>query len=191
MKVKCDGASSHAGVGTMVDEDPYPNPEDYEVLTIEEDGRFRAFLLKTHQICYRCGESTSIIGFLVSDEPPQETVEDREMYAEDIATFRKGVEELKGFPPDVASFPYISEKELPFSVDRLRSIERRFPLWHRSYSATVKDEYYMNHCEKCGAKQGDYYIHMEPDGNFFFFQSWYSEGVRDGTVDPSAWEKLR
>lgn len=47
----------------------------------------------------------------------------------------------------------------------------------RVHSGTAGMDYYANHCEHCGALQGDYYLHMEPDGPFFAGQ--YSD---DATV---------
>jgi hypothetical protein len=36
-----------------------------------------------------------------------------------------------------------------------------------AHSGTAGMNYYANHCEHCGALQGDFYLHMEPSGPFF------------------------
>ncbi|MFG0216346.1 hypothetical protein ACFU8X_25065, partial [Brevibacillus porteri] len=36
-----------------------------------------------------------------------------------------------------------------------------------NYSKTASQSYYLNHCEHCSSKQGDFYLHSEP-GNAFF-----------------------
>lgn len=44
-------------------------------------------------------------------------------------------------------------------------------------SRTIGGGYWMNHCQHCGAKMGDHFLHMEPDGPFF---SWPRT---DGSVE--------
>lgn len=36
-----------------------------------------------------------------------------------------------------------------------------------TYSLQAGETYFMNHCEHCGAKLGDFYMHSEPGGAFF------------------------
>jgi hypothetical protein len=38
--------------------------------------------------------------------------------------------------------------------------------WRRTDSITLQETYWMNHCEHCDAKQGDFYVHG-PDGAFW------------------------
>jgi len=38
--------------------------------------------------------------------------------------------------------------------------------WRRTDSTTLQETYWMNHCEHCDAKQGDFYVHG-PDGAFW------------------------
>ena len=47
---------------------------------------------------------------------------------------------------------------------QLRSHTARY---RPAYSKQVGATYYMNHCEHCGAKLGDFYMHSEPGGAFF------------------------
>ncbi|WP_053162779.1 hypothetical protein [Pseudomonas brassicacearum] len=37
----------------------------------------------------------------------------------------------------------------------------------QAYSKTTGSCYLMNHCENCGAKLGDFFMHSEPGGAFF------------------------
>ncbi|WP_313578120.1 DUF5710 domain-containing protein [Chishuiella sp.] len=46
-------------------------------------------------------------------------------------------------------------------------INELFPFYKIGYSKTIKSEYWANHCENCGAIQGDFYLHSEPGGAFF------------------------
>jgi hypothetical protein len=42
--------------------------------------------------------------------------------------------------------------------------------------------FYMNHCKECGSKQGEFYLHLEPDGPFFIDKS--ARIHKTLTVDP-------
>ncbi len=44
------------------------------------------------------------------------------------------------------------------------------PAYHTNRSMTQGRRVWMNHCVHCGAKQGDFYLHSEPDGPFFAYE---------------------
>ena len=50
------------------------------------------------------------------------------------------------------------------AVNVLTDISKTFYLDQSSMADT---SYFMNHCEHCSAKIGDWFLHMEPDGCFF------------------------
>ncbi|MBH2977808.1 hypothetical protein I5R25_06070 [Serratia marcescens] len=41
------------------------------------------------------------------------------------------------------------------------------PRYTLDFSKQTNSKYFMNHCEKCNAKIGDFYMHSEPGGAFF------------------------
>lgn len=45
-------------------------------------------------------------------------------------------------------------------------IQKYIPEYKPDYSKTVKGFYYMNHCQYCSAKMGDFFMHDEPGGAF-------------------------
>jgi len=49
----------------------------------------------------------------------------------------------------------------------LKTIQEHFPSYKWGTSSVVPDGYYANHCTHCGAIQGDFYLHSEPDSPFF------------------------
>ena len=53
-------------------------------------------------------------------------------------------------PPNLAQ--YVKEKHPDFFLD---------------WSNTTESFYYMNHCTKCSARLGDFFLHSEPDHAFF------------------------
>lgn len=44
------------------------------------------------------------------------------------------------------------------------------PPYHTNRSMTQGRRVWMNHCVHCGAKQGDFDLHSEPDGPFFAYE---------------------
>ncbi len=42
-------------------------------------------------------------------------------------------------------------------------------LFYTDFSVTLKDRYWMNHCEYCKAKLGDHYLHDEPEVDIFYW----------------------
>jgi hypothetical protein len=58
---------------------------------------------------------------------------------------------------------------------RLREVATAF---YPDNSHTLGMTYWMNHCQRCGAKIGDHYLHHEPDGPFFSGPG----GNRDGRL---------
>lgn len=47
------------------------------------------------------------------------------------------------------------------------ALARRAPRYRLDYSQTQRAQVWINHCEHCNAKLGDYFLHSEPDGAFF------------------------
>jgi len=40
-------------------------------------------------------------------------------------------------------------------------IQKEVPLYYKDYSKTAEEKYYMNHCQYCGAKFGDWFVYFE------------------------------
>ncbi|WP_224962627.1 DUF5710 domain-containing protein [Geomonas subterranea] len=70
-------------------------------------------------------------------------------------------EEIEGENPVLISNLSIDEPEIE------RAISEVAPLYNVDLSKTQGQQVYMNHCEKCGAKLGDFFLHSEPGGAFF------------------------
>lgn len=54
------------------------------------------------------------------------------------------------------------------------------PTFRPDFSNTLGAGYWMNHCQHCGAKMGDFFLHMEPDGPFF---GWPSSSANGAVLD--------
>lgn len=97
-------------------------------------------LVKSKEPCWKCGVISEVITFAAEG-----TVEDGE--------------ENIGF----VIFSYVSlvPKKLAGFV------EENFKNYFIDYSNTTKSFYYINHCHRCSASLGDFYMHSEPEGAFF------------------------
>ena len=41
-------------------------------------------------------------------------------------------------------------------------MSKHFPFFYSDHSFTTGEDDFMNHCEFCGAKQGDFHIYSDP-----------------------------
>ena len=99
--------------------------------------------------CYKCANKTAVIS-LASNNFYYLSTDDNE--------------DEKWFRADGLSFfsmPIFIENELAGKINRL------FPNYKIAYSKTAESSYWANHCENCGALQGDFFLHSEPGGAFF------------------------
>jgi hypothetical protein len=99
--------------------------------------------------CYKCANKTAVIALASNNFYYLSTDEN---------------EDEKWFRADGLSFfsmPIFIENELVGNINRL------FPNYKIAYSKTAESSYWANHCEHCGALQGDFFLHSEPGGAFF------------------------
>lgn len=92
--------------------------------------------------CWKCHKATKVyaIGITNSNQ-----LENSEQLSND------------GFLTNISHF----SKEV---LEKLIPISKTYFL---DKSGMADEIYYINHCEHCGAKQGDFFLHMEPDGPFW------------------------
>lgn len=99
--------------------------------------------------CYKCANKTAVISLASNNFYYLNTDEN---------------EDEKWFRADGWSFfsmPVFIENELVGKINKL------FPNYKIAYSKTAESSYWANHCEHCGALQGDFFLHLEPGGAFF------------------------
>lgn len=137
------------------------NLEDFKswIVTVHNPGiNFKAdsfFIAETSGRCWKCSKNTRFIslglypGFLteVLEEDENDPSETSLVWVE------------HGF---YALLYYV--REIPEDVCcHIQSLSSCYKIDH---SSTAKRSYWMNHCEYCGAKQGDFMEYCEPDGLF-------------------------
>lgn len=118
------------------------------------------FVVEAAAMCWKCHESTSVVSFML---PP----------GYEVFRFGEfdGERTLPGFwstMPDPTIVHYV-EHIPPAVADRAMQVKRNY---QRNFSKTTSSAYWMNHCDHCGAKQGDFFLHCEVDGAF---QPWEEE----------------
>ncbi len=104
------------------------------------------YIVEGIRTCYKCGKPTTVIGF--------------------------GVENFYEIAHDYECCQYYSDyinicSEIsPLPADLLKYLKDKYN-YYKSFSKTAQEEYFANHCDNCGAIQGDYFLFEEEDSPFF------------------------
>ena len=110
------------------------------------------YLLDSQRPCFRCGRPTNVVGlgvgefFLLSDDgtgPRYEFFEDRIDPGEEIHL--AWTEDEDDIPPKLLDY-----------------IKRNYPV-RTGFSKTLGRRCFANHCQHCGAMQGNWFLFQEPD----------------------------
>jgi len=109
------------------------------------------FIAQTIEPCWKCGEYTSVYGFILP--AGHETLEPGDDEVED---------EWSQYDQPTIIF-YINNL-LPAVEARIKAFSRHY---HIDFSKTIQSSYWMNHCEYCDTKQGDFMLYCEPEGAFY------------------------
>ena len=112
--------------------------------SLETDESFQklyppVYIVESKSSCWKCSQSSRVVCIA------SKGFRDDEMNLSDFVTF--------------SNVSYISQELLTF-------VEESCSLYKPSYSKTAGGVYYMSHCEHCGAKLGDFFMHSEPGGAF-------------------------
>ncbi|MDQ1835226.1 DUF5710 domain-containing protein [Massilia scottii] len=109
------------------------------------------FIAETTTNCWRCHERTTVFGFILpaGHASLEEDDDDQDSYA-----WRQYDE------PTIVH--YVTDL-LPSVASRMKAFSRNYRI---DFSKTTESSYWMNHCEHCGMKQGDFGMYCEPEGAF-------------------------
>lgn len=113
------------------------------------------FIAQSATSCWKCGAPTRAYGIL-------------------LPAGHKVLEwiENEGSDEDVSEWVTVETPTIIHYVDFLpQSVQRRVSALSKNYrldfSKTTQSSYWMNHCDHCGMKQGDFEMYCEPEGAFF------------------------
>jgi len=109
-------------------------------------------IAKTTSLCWKCGEHTCVYGFIVP--AGHETLEPADEDDESGAWYRHDEPSIVHYVTDL----------LPSVAARINVLSRHYCV---DFSKTTQSSYWMNHCDHCGVKQGDFEMYSEPEGAFF------------------------
>ncbi len=107
-------------------------------------------IAQTEESCWKCGELTRVHCFLLPVGHQTFEQVDDDVWAWYVHESSSMVAYVTDLLPTVAA--------------RIKAITRHYYL---DFSKTTNSSYWMNHCEHCGMKQGDFAMHCEPGGAFF------------------------
>ncbi|PSY62727.1 DUF5710 domain-containing protein [Escherichia coli] len=107
------------------------------------------FIAQTPDQCWKCGRETVMTSFLLpAGHKTLEQDEDGLLYWQ--------MQELPAFIFYVDDIP----------EQNLKKLEQIRHYLAKDYSKTVNARYWMNHCQHCHMKQGDFQLHCEVDSAF-------------------------
>lgn len=128
----------------------------------------RYSIVQTEETCWRCGELTRVHGFLLP--VGHKTLE----HADD------GVSEW--YVHGEAAMVFYVTDLYPAVAKQIKAIT---PHYFEDFSKTTNSSYWMNHCEHCSMKQGDFNLYCEPGGAFLPIEDYTVASIRRQTVGAS------
>ncbi|WP_416769560.1 DUF5710 domain-containing protein [Pseudomonas sp. RHF3.3-3] len=138
-------------------------PPDKSELEHQPEFRTRSpyyYVMESISDCWKCCAPTRVFSFRLPDEYEEfhyiEEYEDPQVFT---LTSNLGQWKSRGYGGTVSDVGSLS----PQVLRRIRQFTGSFRL---DYSKMAGCRYFMNHCQHCGAKLGDFYMHAEPGGAF-------------------------
>ncbi len=125
------------------------------------------YIIESSKSCWKCGGPTRVFALaLPVGHDVLEAIEDDDMEFESDEAYEAWVnspESSEWRTADMmASLHYVDH--VPCAVEaRIKALSPHFRV---DFSKTTESSYWMNHCECCGMKQGDFDMHCEPGGAF-------------------------
>jgi len=109
------------------------------------------FIAQTTKPCWKCNEHTRVYGFILP--AGHKTLEN---YGEDAPD--------SWYYHDELTIVYYITDLIPTVMERIKVFSQHYRI---DFSKTTQNSYWMNHCEQCGIRQGDFEMYCEPKGAFF------------------------
>lgn len=145
-------------VGALVRWLPKPDKSDLEHRPEFEVRSPYYYVVESTSGCWGCSNPTRVFAFMLPEAHEEfEYVYDEEVEFE--LTTNLGEWRCNEYRGTVGSVHSMS----PAVSKQIRRFTANFKL---AYSKAAGQRYFMNHCEHCGAKLGDYFMHAEPGGAF-------------------------
>ncbi|SPL72104.1 DUF5710 domain-containing protein [Acinetobacter stercoris] len=130
--------------------DPFSKWIPKENYNIKAD---KFYLARSTYSCWSCNKDTFVFSIAV---PPTAL----------FLEYDEG-EETEEWIPNIHNNPTFVSYLSAMTINVENTIKKLAPRYHSDFSKTVNTTYWMNHCEHCGMKQGDFGLHQEVDSPFF------------------------
>lgn len=116
------------------------------------------YVIESVSDCWNCSNLTRVFSFKLSEQHEEfDYYEDED---EDFELTRNlGEWKCHGYRGTVSNVVSLS----PLVAKQIHHFTNKFK---QAYSKAACSRYLMNHCENCGAKLGDFFLHSEPSGAF-------------------------
>lgn len=109
------------------------------------------YVVESHRVCYKCGKITRVIGFSV--EKWYDVISVNCDYTRSRFIFNKEFASIQSHL-DFLPTEFYTYLSLNYN-------------YKKGYSKTTRSSYFANHCDCCGAIQGEFYLFAEPSSPFF------------------------
>ncbi|MCC4631527.1 DUF5710 domain-containing protein [Xanthomonas citri] len=125
------------------------------------------FIAEASRRCWKCEQPTRVYGFLLPAghevaEYPYEGDPDEDS-DDEVQAWLENPESRQWVLMEVPAFIHYVGYISPAIAARIQAIAPRFRV---DFSQTTQSSYWMNHCDHCGMKQGDFEMYYEPHGAF-------------------------
>ena len=120
------------------------------------------YIIEGKHICFKCNKPTTVIGFGVKN------------YFEVFHSKEYGNEQNFEYIDDEI---HIASHIEPLSKDLLDKLKEKYN-YYESYSKTVNDSYFANHCSNCKVIQGDFFLFEDVDTPFFVDSIEKAQGLK-------------
>lgn len=113
------------------------------------------YIVESVSDCWKCHQSTAVFSFVLPEEH-----EEFQYIDDDTEEPMQGEWQVVGNRGTALNVNNLS----PAVLKRIYQFTKNFKL---TYSKMADSHYFMNHCQYCNAKLGDFFMHSEPGGAFF------------------------
>lgn len=107
------------------------------------------YLAESYGYCWKCGQLTPMYAFMLPTGH-EEYIEDEEGAEWEEHDYSAWLEAVYNLPQHA-----------------ITAVRGMTSLYYPDSSRTAGETYWMNHCQHCHAKQGDFYLFHEPGGAFW------------------------
>lgn len=126
------------------------------------------YIAETRKSCWKCGKETLVLGLLIpAGHQTLEPIDEEELEFSSDEEYEAWLNSPASSEWATCDLPTLIHY-VDYLPDAVRKhVHARSRNYRVDFSKTTQSAYWMNHCEHCGMKQGDFEMYCEPQGAFF------------------------